>query len=736
MGRSGNDRVTLAQRAALDEDCRDGAAALVQVRLNGHALGGHVRVGAQVQFGVGRQHDGLEQLVQTGPRGGGDVDEHGVAAVLLRHQAVLGQLATDLGRVRAFLVDLVDRHHDGQLGRLGVVEGLDGLRHDAVIGGHHEHGDVRGLGATGTHGREGLVTGGVDEGDLAILLVDGGLDLVGTDGLGDASGLAALHIRASQRVEQLGLAVVDVTHDRDGRRTGREVLVVAVVLAELEVEAGQQLTILVLRGDDLDLVVELGAQHLEGVVGHRLGGRDHLTEVEQHLHQLCRLDLDLLGQVREGCTTAQAHDLAVTLPDAHTANRRCLHLVELLPALLLALATSAAGLATASEGALGTGAATATAATAATTGGRTTGATTHSGTATAAATGATTAGATTGATATSGRTDGCILLLGHHRRVGTGHAGQATATTGARHAAVATCRGTGARTTGTCTRGSTGTRRTATLSLGAGATGAHALRGGEGVVAGARATGATLAGSGTAGSPRRQATRGTRTGCAGTRCLLAGACGGRTRGLAGRTLFSRTGSRRTRARSRRRVAGDGTRGGRRRRGTRLLTGPRGTGTGTGGRRRSRSGLVGRGRLLAGRPHDCGLRGLRGSLRRGRGLRRGGCSRGGRLGCRAGHLARLGGAGTRGGRLRGSSLSARGGLAGAGLIAEVVTQATHDGRLNGGRRGPDEFAHVLQRLEDIFAFESELFRELVDTDLCHYSPSGPGLFAATGPVSWC
>jgi hypothetical protein len=80
------------------------------------------------------------------------------------------------------------------------------------------------------------------------------------------------HVRVAQRVQQLRLAVVDVTHDGDDRRTGREVVLVAGVLTELQVEGLQQLAVLVLGADHLDLVVQLGAEHLQRVVGHRLGG--------------------------------------------------------------------------------------------------------------------------------------------------------------------------------------------------------------------------------------------------------------------------------------------------------------------------------------------------------------------------------------------------------------------------------------------------------------------------------
>ena len=58
----------------------------------------------------------------------------------------------------------------GHLGRLGVVERLDRLGHDAVVGGDDEHDDVGGLGATGAHGGERLVARRVDEGDRPAVL--------------------------------------------------------------------------------------------------------------------------------------------------------------------------------------------------------------------------------------------------------------------------------------------------------------------------------------------------------------------------------------------------------------------------------------------------------------------------------------------------------------------------------------------------------------------------------------
>ena len=49
-------------------------------------------------------------------------------------------------------------------------------------------------------------------------------DLVGADVLGDAARLARGDVGLADRVEQRGLAVVDVTHDGDDRRARHQVL--------------------------------------------------------------------------------------------------------------------------------------------------------------------------------------------------------------------------------------------------------------------------------------------------------------------------------------------------------------------------------------------------------------------------------------------------------------------------------------------------------------------------------
>ena len=79
-----------------------------------------------------------------------------------------------------------------------MVDGLDRLRHDAVVGGHDEHDDVGDLRAARAHGGERLVAGGVDERDLAA--VD--LHLGGADVLRDAARLVRGDAGVADGVEQ------------------------------------------------------------------------------------------------------------------------------------------------------------------------------------------------------------------------------------------------------------------------------------------------------------------------------------------------------------------------------------------------------------------------------------------------------------------------------------------------------------------------------------------------------
>ena len=132
---------------------------------------------------------------------GGEQQRIAIARAMLKNAPIL--LLDALG-VSLGLIHLVDGHDDGDPCGLGMVDGLHGLGHDAVLCSHHQNGDVRDHGAPGTHGGKGLVARGIQKGDG--LSVD--LDGVGADVLRDAAGLAGDDVRLADGVEQACLAVV------------------------------------------------------------------------------------------------------------------------------------------------------------------------------------------------------------------------------------------------------------------------------------------------------------------------------------------------------------------------------------------------------------------------------------------------------------------------------------------------------------------------------------------------
>jgi len=122
------------------------------------------------------------------------------------------------------IVDFFDRfddylRHDAALDAQELDDGevLDGLRHDAVVGGHHEQEEVD-AGGAGHHGaHEALVAGDVDHADPPAA---GQLEL-GVAELDRDAALALfaqpVGVRAGQPGDERRLAVVDVP-----RRTERE----------------------------------------------------------------------------------------------------------------------------------------------------------------------------------------------------------------------------------------------------------------------------------------------------------------------------------------------------------------------------------------------------------------------------------------------------------------------------------------------------------------------------------
>ena len=157
--------------------------------------------------------------------------------------------------------------------------------------------------------------------------------------------------------------MVNVTHDGNDWRTLLERLFAALVLTELQVEGLEQLTVLVFWGDDLDVVVNLSPQQLQGFLGNGGGCGNHLTEVKQSLYQCCWICTNLLSEVSQRCTSAQTYGLALAVRQTYATYLMLLLLFELMTLLtlgLLAPAWCATWTAECTSGAAATTAATAT----------------------------------------------------------------------------------------------------------------------------------------------------------------------------------------------------------------------------------------------------------------------------------------------------------------------------------------------------------------------------------------
>ena len=262
--------------AVLHQNGGDGALALVQTSLDNSALGTAVGVGLQLHD-LSFQSDALQQVVDAHAGQSRDRDAGNVAAPVLGDDAVLGQALHHALGVGGGLIHLVHGHDELDVGGLGVVDGLDRLGHDAVIGGDDQNCNIGHVGTAGAHGGERLVARGIQEGDEAV--VD--LDLICTDGLGDAAGLACGDVGLADSVQDTGLAVVNVAHDADDRGTGDEIVLRILLLGEQALLDG-----------DVDFLLDLGVE----LLGHQSGGIEIDDVVDgMHLAHLHELGDDLAG---------------------------------------------------------------------------------------------------------------------------------------------------------------------------------------------------------------------------------------------------------------------------------------------------------------------------------------------------------------------------------------------------------------------------------------------------------
>ena len=307
------------ERAVLHENGHDRAAALVETRFHDRAARRTVRVGLELHD-LGLQHEIFQKLLDARAGLRGDRADDRIAAPLFGDEIVFGEILLDAVGVRAGEIHLVDRHDDRRTGGLGVVDGLDRLRHDAVIGRNDENGDIGHHRAAGAHGGKGLVARRIEEGDGAA--VDH--HAVRADVLRNAARLARNDVRAADAVEQGGLAVVDVAHDDDDRRAGDEfVLGIDVIVNKTVLDRHNDLV--------LHLAAKLHGDERGGIVIDHIGHGRHHAELDELLDDLDRRFLHAGGELADVDLVGDADLELLFLRDLKL---QALHLVALFLAAL------------------------------------------------------------------------------------------------------------------------------------------------------------------------------------------------------------------------------------------------------------------------------------------------------------------------------------------------------------------------------------------------------------------
>ena len=205
------------QRAFLHQHGRHRTSAAVELGFDDGAARQFFRIGFELQ-NIGLQLEHFQQMRNAFVGLGRHRREHRVAAPIFGGQAVFGQTLFDFFQIGIGPVHLVDRDDDRHLGRARMVDRFHRLRHDAVVGGDDQHDDIGDLGAARAHGGKRFMARRIEKRHAAA--VD--LDVISADMLGDAAMLLGRHVGAANGVEQGGLAVIDVTHDRHHRRARQQ----------------------------------------------------------------------------------------------------------------------------------------------------------------------------------------------------------------------------------------------------------------------------------------------------------------------------------------------------------------------------------------------------------------------------------------------------------------------------------------------------------------------------------
>ena len=154
-----------------------------------------------------------------------------------------------------------------------MVNCLNGLGHNTVVGGNNQNCNIGSHGTTLTHGSKCGVTGGVKEGNLISVVVNP----VSTYMLGDTACLCVCNGGVTNGVEQGCFTVVNVTHNNNNGTSGFEILVTVL----------RNVHNLFLNGNHnrfLNFGTHFGNNDFGGIIVNNLVNRCHHTQFQKFLN--------------------------------------------------------------------------------------------------------------------------------------------------------------------------------------------------------------------------------------------------------------------------------------------------------------------------------------------------------------------------------------------------------------------------------------------------------------------
>ena len=180
----------------LNEYGCDRTSALVKSCLDNSTLCGSVGVSLEF-FHLCNKSNHFKKIVKTFLCLCGNRNTRCIAAPLLRNKLILCELLFNIFGICADLIHFVDGNNNRYTCGFCMVDSLNCLRHDTVIGGYNEDCNIGNLSTSCTHCCECLMSGCVEECNRLAVYHNS----VSTDMLCDTAGLACCYICVTDSVE-------------------------------------------------------------------------------------------------------------------------------------------------------------------------------------------------------------------------------------------------------------------------------------------------------------------------------------------------------------------------------------------------------------------------------------------------------------------------------------------------------------------------------------------------------